>query len=72
MPDFERLTDGLEADLAERDPHRSAWLSGFRAGKKQARIEILFLISIISIFAFYPIAVELILQLPLSKDCGDA
>ena len=43
MPDFERLTDSLREHLAA-DPEQRGWAKGFKAGKKQARIEVLVIV----------------------------
>lgn len=40
MPDFERITDGLELDLCRSEESRQ-FFSGKIAGKRYARIEII-------------------------------
>ena len=46
MPDMKRITDSLKLHLA-RDPAQREWERGFRAGKKQARIEVAVIVAVL-------------------------
>jgi hypothetical protein len=46
MPDFERLTDKLRADLAT-SPEERAYAKGYTAGKSRARFEVLAVIVVL-------------------------
>lgn len=43
MPDFERLTDSLRAELAT-SPEERAYANGYTAGKSRARVEVLLVV----------------------------
>lgn len=45
MPDFERLIDSLSIHIADT-PEEKAYMSGFIAGKRKARLEILVIFSV--------------------------
>jgi hypothetical protein len=48
MPDFERVIDALNVELA-RAPEKKAYLVGYAKGKSRARIEVAVIVTIIHI-----------------------
>ena len=48
MPDFERLNDKLQQDMADTPQKKAYWI-GYSKGKTKARIEILLIASVITV-----------------------